>query len=121
MPLLTDDDAEAVGLRDQPRGDARNQVGRAAGAWLLAVGLRERKPRKPAKRKTASERAEERRRAEEFRRRGDDAVREMEEERKRRRIETRAAEALVALHPDEFAEMVEREGPLLAMDEMWWA
>ncbi|HEV2071085.1 MAG TPA: hypothetical protein VGR26_14945 [Acidimicrobiales bacterium] len=122
LPLLGDDDDQARGLPDQPRGDARLPVGRAAGAWLLAVGLRKRKPRKPPKkRKTAVERAAEQREAEESRRWFEERWRERAEQQKRQRIEAKATEALVALHPDEFEEMVEREGPMLALEEMWWA
>ena len=116
LPLLVDDEGKAEGLRDQPTD--RMAAGRAAGAWLLAVGLRKRKPRNLSKRRAT---AEERRQTAEARRKREERQRAFEQERKRKRIEDKALQALRSLHPEEFDEMVEREGPLLVIEEMWWA
>jgi hypothetical protein len=122
LPLLTADDDEAQGLADEPTNAAkRSAVGRAAGAWLVRVGLRKRQQRERKPRKTAAERAEEQRRLGEIRARAAERRRECEEDAKRLRVEAAALESLRAAHPEEFEEMVEREGPLLVIEEMWWA
>jgi hypothetical protein len=119
LPLLTEDDGTAEGLRDEPVD--RNAVGRAAGAWLTQVGLRKRKQRERKPRKTAAERAQERQELEEWRAQAQQRRQERQEAAKRLRIEAAALDSLRAAHPQEFEEMVEREGPLLVIQEMWQA
>jgi hypothetical protein len=120
LPLLTADDGTAEGLRDEPVN--RNAVGSSAGAWLVQVGLRQRKQREPKPRKprkTAAERAQERRMAEDWAAEAQRCRSERQEAAKRLRIEAAALDSLRAAHPEEFEEMVEREGPMLVMGEMW--
>jgi hypothetical protein len=123
LPLVTDDDGSARGLDDGPTDTAqRAAIGRAAVAWLVQVGLRKRKQRKsPKPRKTAAQRAEEQRQRAAWPAAPQQRRQDRQEEAKRQRIEAAALDSLRAAHPEEFEEMVEREGPLLAMGEMWWA
>jgi hypothetical protein len=111
LPLLAHDDGAAEGLRGEPpTPNARARVGRAAGAWLTTVGLRSRKPPRP--RKTAVQRAEEHRSVNRA---------ELAAEARRRRVEVSALRALGAAHPEEFEEMLRREAPLAALEDLWWA
>jgi hypothetical protein len=122
LPLLTADDDEAQGLADEPTNAAkRSAVGRAAGAWLVRVGLRKRQQRERKPRKTAAERAQERGLMAAWTAEAQQRRRDRQEQAKRLRIEAAALDSLRAAHPEEFEEMVKREGPLLVIEELWWA
>ncbi len=108
-------------LADPPQDmGARSAIGRAAGQLLRDLGLRKAKPRKVL---TTEERAERRRELAARKERDRLLVAGLKgqqqkraDDRQRRLIETRAAQAIAEMHPDEFEQEKEAQEVFVALE-----